>query len=93
MKTSLTELFNLKRTTINIFDGEDIKYIINADSSTLLDNYKIIKEDKYKKLFNHEFIFYYYLTKENFNGIYLNSLIDYVYKNYDLKIRPTARSP
>ena len=35
--------FNLKRTTINIFDGEDIKYIINADSSTLLDNNKIIK--------------------------------------------------
>ena len=35
-------VFNLKRTTINIFDGEDIKYIINADSSTLLDNNKII---------------------------------------------------
>ncbi len=36
-------VFNLKRTTINIFDGEYIKYIINADSSTLLDNNKIIK--------------------------------------------------
>ena len=36
-------VFNLKRTTINIFDGEDIKYIINADSSTLLDNNKIVK--------------------------------------------------
>ena len=35
-------VFNLKRTTINIFDGEDIKYIINADSSTLLDNNKIV---------------------------------------------------
>ena len=35
-------IFNLKRTTINIFDGEDIKYIINADSSTLLDNNKIV---------------------------------------------------
>ena len=35
-------MFNLKRTTINIFDGEDIKYIINADSSTLLDNNKIV---------------------------------------------------
>ena len=36
-------VFNLKRTTINIFDGDDIKYIINADSSTLLDNNKIVK--------------------------------------------------
>ena len=35
-------VFNLKRTTINIFDGEEIKYIINADSSTLLDNNKIV---------------------------------------------------
>ena len=34
--------FNLKRTTINIFDGEEIKYIINSDSSTLLDNNKIV---------------------------------------------------
>ena len=35
-------VFNLKRTTINIFDGEEIKYIINSDSSTLLDNNKIV---------------------------------------------------
>ena len=35
--------FNLKRTTINIFDGEDIKFIINADSSTLLNNNKLVK--------------------------------------------------
>ena len=35
-------VFNLKRTTINIFDGEETKYIINADSSTLLDNNKIV---------------------------------------------------
>ena len=35
--------FKLKNTTINIFDGEEIKYIINADSSTLLDNNKIVK--------------------------------------------------
>ena len=34
---------NLKSTTINIFEGEDIKYIINADSSTLLDNNKIVE--------------------------------------------------
>ena len=34
---------NLKSTTINIFEGEDIKYIINADSSKLLDNNKIVE--------------------------------------------------
>ena len=34
-------VFNLKRTTINIFEGEDIKYIIEADSSRLLDKNKI----------------------------------------------------
>ena len=36
-------VFNLKRTTINIFNGEDIKYIINADSSRLLDKNKIVE--------------------------------------------------
>ena len=36
-------IFNLKRTTINIFDGEDIKYIINSDSSKLSDNNKIVE--------------------------------------------------
>ena len=35
--------FNLKRTTINIFEGEDIKYIINSDSSTISDNNKIVE--------------------------------------------------
>ena len=35
--------FNLKRTTINIFEGDDIKYIINSDSSTLSDNNKIVE--------------------------------------------------
>ena len=34
--------FNLKRTTINIFEGQDIKYIINSDSSTISDNNKIV---------------------------------------------------
>ena len=34
-------VFNLKRTTINIFNGEDIDYIIDADSSRLLDKNKI----------------------------------------------------
>ena len=35
--------FNLKRTTINIFDGEDIKYVINSDSSTISDNNKFVE--------------------------------------------------
>ena len=35
--------FNLKRTTINIFDDEDIKYVINSDSSTISDNNKIVE--------------------------------------------------
>ena len=35
--------FNLKRTTISIFDGENIKYIINSDTSTLSDNNKLVK--------------------------------------------------
>ena len=34
---------NLKKTTINIFDGEDIKYVINSDSSALSDNNKIVE--------------------------------------------------
>jgi lipopolysaccharide assembly outer membrane protein LptD (OstA) len=36
-------VLNLKRTTINIFDGKDIKYIVDADSSRLLDNNKIVE--------------------------------------------------
>ena len=36
-------VFNLKRTTINIFNGEDIDYIIDADSSRLLDKNKIVE--------------------------------------------------
>ncbi len=35
--------FNLLRTTISIYDGENIKYIINSDSSTLSDNNKIVE--------------------------------------------------
>ena len=35
--------FNLKKTTISIFDGENIKYIINSDSSTLSDNNKLVE--------------------------------------------------
>ena len=36
-------VFNLKRTTINIFNGKEIKYIVNADSSRLLDKNKIVE--------------------------------------------------
>ena len=35
--------FNLQKTTISIFEGEDIKYIINSDSSTLSDNNKLVE--------------------------------------------------
>ena len=35
--------FNLKKTTISIFEGEKIKYIINSDTSTLSDNNKLVK--------------------------------------------------
>ena len=36
-------VFNLKRTTINIFKGEDIKYIIDSESSRLIDKNKIVE--------------------------------------------------
>jgi LPS export ABC transporter protein LptC len=36
-------VFNLKKTTINIFNGKDIKYIVDADSSRLLDKNKIVE--------------------------------------------------
>jgi len=36
-------VFNLKRTTINIFNGKDIKYIVEADSSRLIDKNKIVE--------------------------------------------------
>ena len=36
-------VFNLKRTTINIFKGKDIKYIVDADSSRVLDKNKVIE--------------------------------------------------
>ena len=35
--------FNLKKTTINIFEGEDIKYVINSNSSKLTNNNKIVE--------------------------------------------------
>lgn len=40
----LSELkFELKKPTINIFKGEEIKYIINSDGSTLSENNKLLK--------------------------------------------------
>ena len=39
----ITLNFNLNKTTINIFEGEDIKYIINSDSSKLTNNNKIVE--------------------------------------------------
>ena len=39
-----TELkFELKNTTINIFNGKETKYIINSNESTLSDNNKLLK--------------------------------------------------
>ena len=36
-------LFELKNPTINIFNGEETKYIINSDESTLSDNNNLLK--------------------------------------------------
>ena len=35
--------FQLKKTTINIFDGEETKYIINSNESTLSNNNKLLE--------------------------------------------------
>ena len=35
--------FNLKKTTISIFEGEDIRYVINSDTSKLTNNNKIVE--------------------------------------------------
>ena len=35
--------FQLKKTTINIYNGEQTKYIINSDKSTLSDNNKLLE--------------------------------------------------
>ena len=41
---NISELkFELKNPTIKIFKGEEIKYIINSDESTLSDNNKLLK--------------------------------------------------
>ena len=36
-------VFELKNPTINIFQGEETKYIVNSDSSSLSDNNKLLK--------------------------------------------------
>ena len=35
--------FQLKKTSINLFEGEEIKYIIDSDESALSDNNKLLK--------------------------------------------------
>ena len=35
--------FETEKTTINIFNGEEIKYIVNSDESTLSDNNKLLE--------------------------------------------------
>ena len=35
--------FQLKKTSINLFEGKEVKYIINSDESTLSDNNKLLK--------------------------------------------------
>ena len=42
--------FELKTPTINIFNGEETKYIINSDNSTLSDNNKLLKRKGNVKL-------------------------------------------
>ena len=69
--------FNLKRTTINIFEGDDIKYIINSDSSTISDNNKIVELNGNVELINQ--------NKDN-DILYGDNLIWNVDEsNYELK--------
>ena len=69
--------FNLKKTTINIFEGDDIKYIINSDSSTLSDNNKIVELNGNVELINQ--------NKDN-DILYGDNLIWNVDEsNYELK--------
>ena len=46
--------FELKKPTINIFNGEETKYIISSDESTLSDNNKLLKLKGNVKLKNRE---------------------------------------
>ena len=69
--------FNLKRTTINIFEGENIKYIINSDSSTISDNNKIVELNGNVELINQN---------DNNDILYGDNLIWNVDEsNYELK--------
>jgi len=40
---NVKQKFQLKKTTINIFKGEETKYIINSDESTLSNNNKLLE--------------------------------------------------
>ena len=69
--------FNLKKTTINIFEGDDIKYIINSDSSTISDNNKIVELNGNVELINQN---------DNNDILYGDNLIWNVDEsNYELK--------
>ena len=69
--------FNLQRTTINIFEGADIKYIINSDSSTISDNNKIVELNGNVELINQN---------DNNDILYGDNLIWNVDEsNYELK--------
>ena len=69
--------FNLKSTTINIFEGDDIKYIINSDSSTISDNNKIVELNGNVELINQN---------DNNDILYGDNLIWNVDEsNYELK--------
>ena len=68
--------FEFKNTTINIFNGEDTKYIINADESTLSDNNKLLElkgNIKLRELIsflfkNHIYIYMIWLLGKGHNG-------------------------
>ena len=59
---NITELkFKLKKPTINIFKGQETKYIISSEESTLSDNNKLLKligNVKLKTLKKDEYILY-----------------------------------
>ena len=65
--------FNLKKTTISIYDGENIKYIINSDSSTLSNNNKNVELNGNVELRS--------LNKENDN-LYGDNLIWNINESY-----------
>ncbi len=84
--------FELKTPTINIFNGDETKYIINSDDSTLSDNNKLLKlkgNVKLKTLDQDEDFLY----ADNFiwdieeNNYLLEGNIRFENKKYHLKFR------